>query len=161
MRDARGQAVAEFAMVLPLVLFIFLGMVEIGNALAVSHTLSRISREGANIASRGTSLDTVVAVLATNGSDIRLSSRGGSIVSRVALQETGPRILSQASSPGLADRSRIGSVGSQPLSFASYGLETGNTVYVVEVFYHYRPITPFARLFESALPDPIYERAVF
>jgi Flp pilus assembly protein TadG len=148
-------------MVLPLMLFLFLGMVEIGNALAVSHTLSRISREGANLASRGTSLDTVVSLVATNGADIHLARRGGSVVSRITMEESGPRILSQVSSPGLEDRSRVGASGAQAASFASYGFETGNTVYVVEVFYHYRPITPFARLFESALPDPLYERAVF
>ena len=148
-------------MVLPLILFLLLGMLEIGNALAVSHTLSRLSREGANIASRGTSLDTVLTVMATNGEDIHLGRRGGSVVSKVAVRSDGILILDQVITPGLEDKSRIGTIGSNPVSFASYGLEAGNTHYVVEVFYHYRPITPFARLFESALPDPIYERAVF
>jgi hypothetical protein len=148
-------------MVLPLILFLLLGMLEIGNALAVSHTLSRLSREGANIASRGTSLDTVLTVMATNGSDIQLGRRGGSVVSKVAVRSDGILVLDQVITPGLEDRSRIGTIGSNPVSFASYGLEAGNTHYVVEIFYHYRPITPFARLFESALPDPIYERAVF
>lgn len=148
-------------MVLPLMLFLFLGMLEIGNALAVSHTLSRLSREGANIASRGTALDTVLTVLSYNGEDIDLGERGGSIVSRIGVRTGGLRILDQVASPGLKNRSRLGTVGSNPVSFASYGLEPGNTHYVVEIFYHYRPITPFARLFESALPDPIYERAVF
>jgi len=148
-------------MVLPLILFLLLGMLEIGNALAVSHTLSRLSREGANIASRGTSLDTVLTVMATNGADIHLGRRGGTVVSKVAVRSDGIRILDQVITPGLEDKSRIGTIGSNPVSFASYGLQAGNTHYVVEVFYHYRPITPFARLFESALPDPIYERAVF
>jgi hypothetical protein len=161
LRDSSGQAVAEFAMVLPLMLFLFLGMVEIGNALAVSHSLSRLSREGANIASRGTSLDTVLTVVATNGRDINFFKRGGSVISRIGVRSDGLEILEQVSSPGFEARSRLGAVGSDPVSFASYGMEAGNTHYVVEIFYRYRPITPFARLFESALPDPIYERAVF
>jgi hypothetical protein len=142
-------------------LFLFLGMIEIGNALAVSHTLSRLSREGANIASRGTNLDTVLTVVATNGVDIRLGQRGGSVVSRIGVRDDGLEILDQVASPGFVDSSRLGAIGSNPVSFASYGLESGNTHYVVEIFYRYQPITPFARLFESALPDPIYERAVF
>jgi hypothetical protein len=142
-------------------LFLFLGMIEIGNALAVSHTLSRLSREGANIASRGTNLDTVLTVVATNGVDIRLGQRGGSVVSRIGVSADGLEILDQVASPGFVDSSRLGAIGSNPVSFASYGLESGNTHYVVEIFYRYQPITPFARLFESALPDPIYERAVF
>jgi hypothetical protein len=153
--------VAEFAMMLPLMLFLFLGMLEIGNALAVTHTLSRLTREGANIASRGTSLDTVLNIVSYNGEDIHLGERGGTVVSRIGVRSDGLLILNQVSTPGLEDRSRLGAVGSDPVSFASYGLEAGNTHYVVEIFYHYRPITPFARLFESAIPDPIYERAVF
>lgn len=157
----RGQAVAEFALVIPLVLFLFLGMVEVGNALTVAHTLSKLSREGANIASRGTSMDTVLNVLARSGNDIHLDRRGGSIVSRIEMRSEGPVVLAQVTSPGLETESRLGEVGAKPISFASYGLERGSTHYVVEVFYRYEPITPFARLFQSALPDPIYERAVF
>ena len=152
---------AEFAMVLPLLLFLFLGMVEIGNALAVSHTLSKLSREGANIASRGTSLDTVLNVVASSGQNINLARRGGSVVTRLEIGGNGPVILNQVASPGFENRSRLGGVGHSPVSFASYGLERGSTHYVVEIFYRYRPITPFARLFQRALPGPIYERAVF
>jgi len=156
-----GQAVAEFALVLPLLLFLFLGMVEVGNALTVAHTLSKLSREGANIASRGTSLDTVLTVVASAGRDIHLELRGGSVVSRIEVRRDGPMVLAQVASAGYETQSRLGVVGASPVSFASYGLERGTTHYVVEVFYRYEPITPFARLFQSALPDPIYERAVF
>ncbi len=152
---------AEFAIMLPLILFLLLGMIEVGNLLAVSHTMSKLSREGANIASRGTSLDTVLAVVESSGTEIRLARRGGSVVSRVEVLSDGPVVLDQVATSGYADLSRLGTVGNSPLSFASYGLQSGNTHYVVEVFYRYEPITPFARLFESALPDPIYERAVF
>jgi hypothetical protein len=161
MSDARGQAVAEFALVVPLILFLFLGMVEIGNAMAVSHTLSKLTREGANIASRGTSLDTVLTVVAANGDEIRLGRRGGSVVTRVEMRVDGPLILDQVSTPGFEDHSRMGTIGQSPVALASIGLERGSTHYVVEIFYYYRPVTPFARLFESALKDPIYERAVF
>lgn len=161
MRDSRGQALAEFAMVLPLLLFLFLGMVEIGNALAVSHNLSKLTREGANLASRGTSLDTVITVLSSTGRDIRLDRRGGSIVSRVEIRAAGPVILDQVATAGFETQSRLGGVGDAAVALASANLESGNTHYVVEILYHYRPVTPFARLFESALKDPIYERAVF
>ena len=77
-RDTCGQAVAEFAMVLPLMLFLFLGMVEIGNALAISNTLSRRSpgREptsppGARASTRSLNIVTY------NGQDIHLGQRGG------------------------------------------------------------------------------------
>ena len=160
-RDVRGQAVAEFALVLPLILFLFLGMIELGNALAVSHSLSKLSREGANIASRGTSLDTVLNVVARTGDDIRLSERGGSVVSRVEIRADGPRVLEQVATPGFARLSEMGEVGERPVLLASIDLQPGNTHYVVEVFYYYEPVTPFARLFKTALQEPIYDRAVF
>lgn len=161
MRDTRGQALAEFAMVLPVLLFLFLAMVEVGNALAVSHNLSKLTREGANIASRGTSLDTVLTVLNSTGRDIHLAERGGSVVTRVEIRASGPLVLDQRATAGFEAVSRIGAIGDRATSLATADLETGYTHYVVEIFYYYRPVTPFARLFESALRDPIYERAVF
>jgi hypothetical protein len=153
--------VAEFALMLPLILFLLLGMIELGNALAVSHTLSKLSREGASIASRGTDLDTVVSVLSRTGTDIHLAERGGTVVSRVQIRADGPRVLEQVSTPGFSGLSEMGTVGQSPVSLAAIDLQPGNTHYVVEVFYYYRPVTPFARLFESALQDPIYDRAIF
>ncbi len=85
-------------MILPLMLFLFLGMLEIGNALAVSHSLSRLSREAANIASRGTSLDTVLTVAASNGRDIHLGERGGLVVSRIGVRNQGVEVLAQVAS---------------------------------------------------------------
>ena len=161
MRDTRGQALAEFALVVPLLLFLFLGMVEIGNALAVSHNLSKLSREGANIASRGTSLDTVLTVLASTGQDIQLERRGGSVVTRLEVRKKGAVILDQVTTSGYENESRIGLVGEQTVSLAASNLQEGSIHYVVEIFYFYRPVTPFARLFENAMETPIYERALF
>jgi Flp pilus assembly protein TadG len=51
-----GQSIVEFALVLPLVVLIVLGVVELGYALLDEHVVTRLSREGSNMISRDTSL---------------------------------------------------------------------------------------------------------
>ena len=51
-----GQTIVEMAFVLPVVLVVSLGMVEVSYALLHQHVISRITREGANLISRDVSL---------------------------------------------------------------------------------------------------------
>lgn len=55
-RDTRGQSLIEFAIVLPLLIVVALGVVEISFALLDQHVVTRLSREGANLISRDVSL---------------------------------------------------------------------------------------------------------
>lgn len=160
-RDRRGQAVLEFALVLPLLLVISLGLIEFGRALSVGYSLSRVSREGANIAARGTALDTVLNVVLSSASDIGLDSRGGAVVSRIRMDGRTPVIYQQVLTPGLEGRSRIGSVGAVATGLDGLGLEAGTTHCAVELFYDYRTITPLPRFAERLFPLALYDRAVF
>ncbi len=56
LRSDSGQGLVEFSLALPIILIILLGMVEFSNAYDRVHGLAGLSREGANIASRGTAL---------------------------------------------------------------------------------------------------------
>lgn len=53
LKEKHGQSVVEFALVLPLLLLFFLGMVEIGTAFYDYITLASANREGVRLASRG------------------------------------------------------------------------------------------------------------
>ena len=55
-RHDSGQAVLEFALVVPVVLVLALGVIEVSYALLDQHIVSKLSREGANLISRDTSL---------------------------------------------------------------------------------------------------------
>ena len=151
----------EFALVLPLLLVISLGLVEFGRALSVGYSMSRLSREGANIAARGTGLDTVLHVVLVNATDIRLDSRGGAIVSRIRLDGSTPVVYQQVMTPGLEGRSRIGAVGTVASGLEKIGLEAGTTHYAVELFYEYQTITPLPRFAERLFPLVLYDRALF
>lgn len=151
----------EFALIAPLLIVILFSIVEIGSAFAVAHSLSTVSREGANIAARGTALDTVLQVVLLNGSDVGLQANGGTIVSKVTLQSGDPVITEQVASSGYAGMSELGAVGATATELNGLGLADGATHYVVEVFYIYNSITPLSNFVSGVIPNPMYERAIF
>jgi len=158
--DRRGQALTEFAVVLPIVLLMLLGVVEFGHAFGTVHAMAGLSREGANLAARGTSLDTVAAIVLNNGSDIGLTSNGGAVVSQIQVQAGVPTITSQSVVGPYA--SLLGGVGEAAgQGIGEVGFINGSTHYAVELFSAYDPITPLANLIEDAVPDPLYERTIF
>ncbi len=54
--SASGQSMIEFAMVLPLVILLVLGVIELGYALLDEHVVTKLAREGSNLISRDTTL---------------------------------------------------------------------------------------------------------
>jgi len=52
MRDRRGAATVEFAVVVPIFILLMLGMIELGRALQVQQRLTNASREGARVLTR-------------------------------------------------------------------------------------------------------------
>jgi Flp pilus assembly protein TadG len=55
-RTASGQSLIEFALVLPLVLLVALGVIETSWALLDDHVVTKLSREGSNLISRDTTI---------------------------------------------------------------------------------------------------------
>ena len=60
-----GQSLVEFAIMLPLVLLIVLGVVEVGFALLDQQVVTRLTREGSNLISRDTSLADAATAMQT------------------------------------------------------------------------------------------------
>lgn len=155
-----GQSLLEFALVVPMMAMILFGIIELGTAFGISHGLSTISREGANIAARGTDLDTVVAVVMAS-SDVGLAARGGSIATQVTVESGVPMVMAQSASSGYAGQSQLGTIGNPATQLSGVGLSEGSTHYVVEVFFDYQSITPLSNFMAGAVPSTMYERAVF
>ena len=160
-RSDSGQGVIEFALVLPLILIILLGMVEFSNAYDRTHGLAGLSREGANIAARGTGLNEVLATVLADGQTLRLSAEGGVIVSRLVIQDGQPVVMAQITTLGYEASSRLTDVNGSAAWISGAGFAEGSTHYSVEVFLTYSPITPLARLIRVVMPSVLYERAVF
>ena len=151
----------EFVLVLPFLLLLALGLLEFGRALDTAHSLSSLSREGANLAARGAPLDTVAATILINGADIDMSNAGGVIATEVQIEGGAPLVMGQSWSPGFWAPSAMGGVGDTAFVLGGLNLREGGRHYVVEVFYEFRPITPLRRLFGFGVRDTLYDRAVF
>ena len=61
----RGQSLLEFGLVLPLVLVLALGVIEVSYALLDQHVVTKLTREGSNLISRDTSLLDAATALAS------------------------------------------------------------------------------------------------
>lgn len=160
-RGREGQALVELALVLPVLLLILLATVELGRAFDLTHALAGLTREGANLASRGTDLDEVLEVMLLNGTDIGLDANGGVIATHVLVEDDTARVEEQNASAGYELRSRIGQPGMVAEELLGIPLVNGQSLYVVEVFYPYEPVTPLHGFITWTLADELYERAIF
>ena len=161
LRSDSGQGVAEFALALPVILVVLLGMVEFSHAYDRVHGLAGLSREGANIAARGSALDEVLTTVVANGETLDMAGNGGVIVSRVVVEDGQPVVMAQVASEGYETYSRIAEADVAADWIAMAGFAEGSTHYTVEVFLTYEPVTPLAGLVEAMVPSVLYERAVF
>jgi hypothetical protein len=62
-RSESGQGLLEFAVMLPIIMALVLGVVEVSYALLDQHVVTKLTREGSNMISRDTTLDEAVAVM--------------------------------------------------------------------------------------------------
>ncbi len=160
-RSDSGQGIVEFALVLPVILVILLGMVEFSNAYDRTHGLAGLSREGANIAARGTALSEVLTTVMANGETLKMPANGGAIVSRLVVKQGQPTVMAQIATDGYAQKSQLADNDVAAEWIAMAGFAEGSTHYSVEVFLTYEPITPLAGLYKAVAPSVLYERAVF
>ena len=71
----------EFAVVLPLLLVVVLGLIEVSYALYDQHVVTKLTREGSNLISRDTSLQdaaTALRTLSVRPVDLRRTRRSSS-----------------------------------------------------------------------------------
>jgi len=188
MKNARGQAMVELAVVLPLCITLVLGVVEISYALLDQHVVTRLTREGSNLISRDATLaDAAVALkgMSSRPVDFTTSSKViFSVIKRVST--TGAAnydkdVLYQRYAYGaLAASSKLttaggGSFGGPPEYVAANSdndtslqltnlapnlLTTGGMLYVTEVFTQHTLITPFDK-FGITVPNILYSIAYF
>lgn len=149
---------AVFAFIL-LILLAF-GAVEFGNLMAVKHELTSISREGANIASRGVDADSALTIVLVNGSSLDLGSRGGAIVSLMEVEDGVVRIQTQRATDGVAGMSRLGAEG-DVADLEDPGFLEGQDLVAMEIIHDYRRLTPLGAFVEGLDMDTIYTRSIF
>jgi len=184
----RGQSLVEFSMVVPLVLTLVLGVIEVSYALFEDHLIIKLAREGANLISRGTSLGQAeTSLLAATTAPVAFNTKGKLVLSVIKLGDSGANlnvpIISQRRVVGTLTANSV--LGNPPASSYSGGphytavnpnndssirvagalpngltLAAGQSVYITEVYTRHDLITPFQRLGVS-LPSNLYASAYF
>jgi Flp pilus assembly protein TadG len=159
-----GQAMIEFAVIVPLMLVLMFALVDFGRALTSMQAMIGLSREGSNLASRGETLPQSAAAVMAGDAPLDLSGSGEVIVTSVTNINQVPTITGQASKGGISRSSKIGhglgTVAKVP-SAAATMLQPGQTIFVTEVFYSYQPVTPIGHVLKVVMPATLYEAAYF
>lgn len=163
----RGASMIELAFLLPILIVLAFGVVDIGRLIHARLVITNVSREGGSLASRdireGSAL---IAMLQSSAAPFDLKTTDGRIwVTRIksgtSTNNPEPFIESRFDGGTLnANSSITGAVGNTPgglspaihnhLQFDSQNNTSDiSEVTVVEVFYLYRPITPLPKFVEN------------
>ena len=182
-RRESGQALCEFALTLPILMALVLGVIELGYALFQTQLITSMSREGSNLISRQVTIGDAEAALQTMSPIVRFDTNSALILSVVKLGVGGANkdvpIIVQRHSVGSFAGSSV--LGDPPQS--AYGvwpdyialdadndasirvngtlpngltLTPGESVYVTEIFTQRTSIVPF-----MPLPNTLYQSAYF
>jgi|SRR5687768_9708712 Flp pilus assembly protein TadG len=187
--SAKGQTLVEMAFVLPIIMMVSLGVVEVSYAVLHQHVISRITREGANLISRDvTLLDASNALKSmsttpvdfTDGSELILSVlKKGSTVGTANYDHV---VLYQRYSVGtLGAASTLQTAGSVTFGPApdfkvansdtdtnlrittlpaTVDISRGGLLFVAEVFTSHAPLTPLDK-FGVTIPPTLQSIAYF
>ncbi|MBV9086688.1 MAG: pilus assembly protein [Acidobacteriaceae bacterium] len=162
-RRQSGQALVEFAAI-AIMLFVFVfALIDVSRAIYQEQLMTGLSREGANLASRGTKLSDAAAAVVSE-SPLDLQKNGKVIVTSVMNQGGAYKITGQSTAGALSATSKVGTgVGSTAVlpSSARSMIAANQTIYVSEVFYSYTAITPIGQFMAIKLPSTLYDAAYF
>jgi TadE-like protein len=189
LRSATGQSIIEFAIMMPVICVLALGVTEMGWALLDAHIVTRLAREGSNLISRDTSLQD--ASSAMQGMSTRpVDFNAGSKVILSVIRNVSTIGAANYNKPVLYQRYEYGSFpASSKLSISgsgsfgpapeyqalnsdsntglqvtnlpgTVGTTLGGMVYVTEIYSPHSLITPFNN-FGFAIPTSLYSIAYF
>jgi hypothetical protein len=87
-RRATGLAAVEFALWLPILVLLLAGLIDIGRGVQANMILVNLSREGANLASRGKlqlseNAQVIIGQVAASGDPLEMNQRGMIYITRV------------------------------------------------------------------------------
>jgi Flp pilus assembly protein TadG len=155
-----GQAVLEYAVSALVLATLVFGMIDFSRAIYQQQVITTLTGEGANMASRGTAMSSAVTAVMAD-SDLNLSTNGKVIATAAYNNATAVKITSQVSQGGITATSRIGSNGGTATLPSGAVPQNNQTIYVVEIFYAYQPITPIGKLIQTVLPVQLYDVAYY
>jgi Flp pilus assembly protein TadG len=158
-----GQAVLECALSTTVMLILVFGLIDLSRAIFIVQVIANLSGQGSSMASRGTTLANSAAAFAASSAPLDLNTNGRVIVSAVFNSNSVMKLTGQSALGGVTALSHVGSViGGTASVPASAAPKLNQTVYVTEVFYRFRAITPIGKFLSgTVLPSQLYDVAYF
>ena len=109
----KGTSVLEFALLLPLLLLLLIGMVDLCVLLDSELRLTHLSREAANVFSRGAGFEETITALTNAAGSLQLDGPDGKVIlTKISLDKKGNAVITAQHSVGGLNRSSI--VGTLP-----------------------------------------------
>jgi hypothetical protein len=141
-------------------LILIFGLIDLSRAIFVAQVIANLSGQGSSMASRGTTLANTAAAVAASSAPLNLNTSGRVIVSAVYNSINVMKLTAQG---GITALSHVGSViGGTATLPSSAAPQLNQTVYVTEVFYSFKGITPIGNfLSKTFLPSQLYDVAYF
>lgn len=163
LEDERGGALIELAMCLPMLCILAFGVIEFSRIILDCQVMNGLTRQGSDLASRGTALSTTMSALGVQGTQLNIGTQGRIFVTEVSYDANGnPTITNQVESPtGIAAASKVGSVIGGAANTPVNPTIAGQTLYVTEVFYSYSPLTPLGSFLGRSFASTLYDSAYF
>lgn len=162
-RNDAGQALIEMAFISMMLVVLIFGLIDFGRAIMTRQIIVNVSREAANLASRGTSLTNALAAVAGSAKPLNINGNGYIILTVVERNDSGQAIIvDQQALGGTPSNSRIGTGKGNAAILPTDELPTAQqTLVAAEVFYRYTPITPVGRLLGIGALPQMYDVAYF
>jgi hypothetical protein len=63
--NQRGQSLVEFALIMPFIMLVAFGVIEVGYALLDQHVITKLTREGSNLISRDVTINDALTAMRT------------------------------------------------------------------------------------------------
>jgi Flp pilus assembly protein TadG len=182
-----GQALLEFALVVPLLLLVVMGVIEVSYALLDQHVVTKLTREGSNLISRDTSLfDAATAMRSMSSRPVNFNDGSSKVIFSV-VKKVATTTATNYNKAVLYQRYEYGSYAGTSMlnnSGGAFGpspefqavnsdgdsrlvvtnvpssMVPGDMLYITEIYSRHPLITPFDRL-GVQMPSTLYSIAYF
>ena len=147
----KGQALMEFAIIIVILAVLVMGLADYGRLFVTRQMMVVASREGANLAARGTTLSNAVTAMVATAPAMLFANGYGTIIASAVTSNNGGvvTVTGQVKYGATNYASRIGNLNATGNAVALPSTQlpgTNQTLYITEVYYPFAMVTPVGNL---------------